>query len=352
MARRSLGKKDIIRKRLEIANSRSIKKKRVFNQFNRPKPEPQQTGEIEPLPKKVALSNGQVKKVNTQIRQALRKSTKTKSAMIIGGGSRFDRSAIRSGVYIPKKKYHRPFYTVYPSYEKKENVDFDVAICISSYNRYDKISQILKQLFEQESKYTFKVFVLNDGSTQKKREYDELVEKYPEIIYLKNRINGGKYNYWQTVTKLWLEVKEYDVHGLCQMDDDFVLCNNFVDNLMSRFFMKKEEDNGYMAFRYHLASFNDEKFTQHDNLQSVDGGTLFDTYFLEKIDYTIPQQKLNSAHDDSKIWNFLTKKIREFGMKVNFYDSSLVFHDGNFDSKLHPYIRKFKTIDTKKFIGD
>jgi hypothetical protein len=353
MARKTLGKKDIIRKRLEIANGNNIKRK-VQNVTSRGGRGEKRAGTIKPIDvNQVSLSKSQAKKINVQIQSALNKTSKNKTAVIIGGGSRFDRSEIRSGL-ARKKSIIPPNYKQFTEYEKKQVVDFDVAICISSFNRYDKVSKLVKQFFEQETRYTFKVFFMNDGSTQKKWQYTELKNKYPELIYLKNEKNGGKVDYWKTITNLWSSVKKYETHALCQIDDDFVLCYNFLDTIMDKFFEKKYEDNGYVAFQYHIYEFRtgNSKYRNKSNpinLQSLDGGVLYDIRFMEHIDYSIGQTYLDSNLDSSRVWTIVSDKLRLYGGKVYRFDKSLARHDGNEDSKLNPKIRKVMKMVTLNF---
>ena len=92
-------------------------------------------------------------------------------------------------------------------YERQEVVDFDVAICISSYERYYKIKSLLSEIFSQPSIYTYKVFVINDGSSQ--GGYKRLTEKFPEIEFIENEVNGGKEMYWNTVSRVWGLAKKY-----------------------------------------------------------------------------------------------------------------------------------------------
>ena len=69
----------------------------------------------------------------------------------------------------------------YGEYIKPENVDYDVLIYISSFNRYKNVKGLLTQLFTQKSKYTFKVILMNDGSEN--RWYNQFPTMFPEIIY-------------------------------------------------------------------------------------------------------------------------------------------------------------------------
>jgi hypothetical protein len=243
-------------------------------------------------------------------------------------------------------------------YSKKNNVDFDVAICISSFNRYDKVKRIVNQILQQESKYTFKIFIMNDGSTINIDEYNNLLIDFPEIVYLKNEVNGGKIKYWKTISDLWGKVKEYNTHALCQIDDDFILSNNFLNDLMDTFFNKKNENSSYLAFHFHTYYFlknnkiyNDSDGWNNENNQNLDGGVLYDISFIEMINYSIDETKLKSKVDSSRVWINVSNKLKLFGGRVYRFKESLAYHDGNEDSKLNPEVRKTNKMITRNFKG-
>ena len=160
----------------------------------------------------------QIKK-QIKARIEVRKQTKMgvrDKYMITGGRPRpiavdlVSRNEIRTG--IKRKDPIRYEIKDYGDYVKPESVDYDALIYISSYDRYEKLEQILNQLFSQETKYTFKVIVMNDGSTDKRYQY--LKNKFPEIIYLRNKVNGGKESYWKRVNSIFREVKKYETHEI------------------------------------------------------------------------------------------------------------------------------------------
>lgn len=239
---------------------------------------------------------------------------------------------------------------------KKKLVNFDIAICISSYDRYDKLCRIIDGIISQQTKYTYKIFIMNDGSTDER--YKNIKELYPDIEYIENEKNGGKFMYWDTITKLWSLVKKYETHTLCQIDDDFIICDDFINLLLDTFFVQKQKNNKYIAFHYHIYEFETNNFTNHKNIdhfwydennQSIDGGVLYDIDFIKSFDFTIDRQYPKSQLDSSRVWIFVSNKIREYNGKVYRFKYSLAFHDGNLDSKLNPEIRKNKKMITKYF---
>ena len=240
-------------------------------------------------------------------------------------------------------------------YIRNLNVDFDVVFCVSSYNRFDKLTRLLEQVYDQESKYKFKFILLNDGSTDIR--YNDLKYMYPDIIYLKNEVNGGKLYYWKTINKLWGEVSKLKTNAVIQLDDDFVLCNTFLDRLLDVYYNKKSENNHYMIINFHLYNFSRKKPIESwwfdENEVFVDGGMIIDTQFLELNNYALEMSKYTiTLKTSSFVWVWVKDKLIELGLKVYRTRKSLVWHDGNDDSKLHPNVRAEKRVYTKNFIDN
>lgn len=270
------------------------------------------------------------------------------------------RNEVRSNTKKKSKKVVNEWkpYEVkdYGVYEKPDNVDYDVMLYVSSYNRYAKVKRILDQLYNQPTKYSFKVVLMNDGSTQ--TEYKKIPEIYPDIIYLENEMNYGRNLYWKTKNKIFNEIKKYTTHAVIQIDDDFLLSKSFIDKLMIIFFNLKKIDNSYMGVRYHIPSFDKdvpldpEYFNEDKFFQAFDGGSMFDAQFLRLIDYRLGEVnpdifKLEFQH--SQVWSTLNDLVIKHGVKVFRTRVSFAYHDGNDDSKMHPVLRKLRNIHTKNF---
>lgn len=261
------------------------------------------------------------------------------------------RANLRKGIKVEKPE---PFID-YGEFKKRVDIEFDIVFCVSSYNRLKKMERILNQLFTQKTKYRFKFILMNDGSTEKR--YAGLKHKYPEIIYMKNRDSGGKVNYWKTINAMWHEAEKFSTYGIVQLDDDFILCDNFLDTLLDKFFEIKEESNDYMIFHFHLYNFDKDKplepFWFDENEIFVDGGMLLDVQFLEKMDYELDEiADRVTPKTSSFVWVRLKERLLEFRMKIYRHRNSLVWHDGNDDSKLHPNIRSKKRVYTKNYIDE
>ena len=158
--------------------------------------------------------------------------------------------------------------------------------------------------------------------------------------------------YWQTITTLFKKASEYDSYVVIQIDDDFFLCDKFIDRLIDKFFEGKKEDNKNVAIHYHLP-LSAGKRSYWGTSNGVDGGALFDVNFLSEINHTIEsismrRWKLN-AELSSGVWKQISNKIHYNSLLTYKLEHSLVEHDGNEDSKMNTTQRDRSPILTEKF---
>lgn len=265
----------------------------------------------------------------------------------------FIRTGIKKNNYLPNKPYEPYEIKDYGKYIKPKDVDYDTIIYISSYNRYEKLVNILNQLYSQKSDYSFKVIVMNDGSTDER--YLNLENEFSNTIHLKNVENGGVEFYLKTINSIFQEIKKYRTLSVIQIDDDFILCKNFINILMNKFLELKEENNIYMGIRYHIHSYVKDMIYREDyfditkKYQGFDGGSLYDIQFLQLFNYElIPQEEQYMWH----MWFVLNSLVKKLGVLVYTLRESLAFHNGNDDSKIHPESRKIKKLYTYNFIDN
>jgi hypothetical protein len=243
-------------------------------------------------------------------------------------------------------------------YNKKTFVDYDVMICIPSFDRYEKIFRLLNQFYKQPTNYTFKIILLNDGSNDEK--YDTLISEFNDIIYIKNETSNSKMNHWRCYNQMWNFLKNKNFHALLQLDDDFILSDNFLDTIMNLFFEKRSENYRYVIISPHL--WSNKEYSEHenwwtDNTYFIDGIALIDESIISLLNYELKPVDANvvcvdghSANAWSQIGD-LIKKIKYFVYRTNV---SLVYHDGNDNSKLHYNHRKKNNgkVYTQKYIGN
>jgi len=223
-----------------------------------------------------------------------------------------------------------------PGQKRLMDVDYDVIVCISSYNRFEKIDKLLSMFYEQKSKYSFKIILMNDGSDDVR--YETLKKKYPLLDYQKNAKNNGRRLYWYTVTQLWQRAKINTSNTLLMIDDDFLLCSGFLDTICDFYFWIKEENDNVAGIAPHLHSYlmGVEFMSWWYNAHSVDGICLFDRKFIESFDHKlepVSEAELHAvahAHGWSQLQNKILRENR-MAYKTRY---SLVYHDGNDESKM------------------
>jgi hypothetical protein len=237
------------------------------------------------------------------------------------------------------------------TYRKRVFVEYDTIICIPSFNRLDKVIKIITQIKKQNTKYTYKIIILDDGSDEN---YNNLIKLFPNIRLLKNEYNYGKKQYWLSITKLFSEASKYAAHTIIQIDDDFILCDGFIDKLLDKFFEIKYANDRYVAIYYHRPfglSLNNNRWGLGGNW--IDGGGLYDFDFLKSIEFSIDNISIkrwkNKDHLSSGVWLLISRYINNMNLLVYVMESSLAMHDGNNDSKMNPSIRKDNPIITENF---
>lgn len=317
--------KNIIKKRINIINNRETKITNKINYTPKQKPKLNKPKTIKIIDTRALINK------NKQI-QTPKGLTKHEV-----------RDFNRTGVYDN---------TFTQDYHKDTNVKYDVVILISSFNRYSKVKELLTQLYTQETKYSFKIVLLNDGSTYHK--YKSIKDFFPELEYLENKKNEGKYGYWRSINKLFDFSLKNKSHIILQIDDDYILCNNYLNIIADKFFEIKNLNNKNVAISYHRthATVPNQWGMRH----WVDGGTLFDYRFINRINFKIDEISSSrwTGNNDlsSGVWNQVSRKLEKNNLQVYNVEFSLVKHNGNEDSKMNKIQRDKSPITTWGFIDD
>jgi glycosyltransferase involved in cell wall biosynthesis len=235
------------------------------------------------------------------------------------------------------------------SFYRKKYVDYDAIIIISSYNRYDSLINILNQLDNEKTKYSVKIIVLNDGSTS---DYDLI--NYDNITVLNNEFNYGKKLYWKSINKLFNEASKYSSHCVIQIDDDFILTNNFITKSLNKFFYVKNISNKNVAIRYHTST-NDKKNENRWGFGNnwIDGGGIYDSNFLNLINNKIDEIPLKrwdiNPMISSGVWWKLSKFINDNDLSIFETTKSFAKHNGNAVSMMNNKLRINNPINTMNY---
>lgn len=310
-----VGKKFIIKKKIEIVNNKPRLVKENLNSSKRKKIN------VVPVVKK---NNVVVEKLDKKKERLLKRAGPSYNAFRIGE-------------------------QFLENYIKKTNNDYDIIICIGSFNRYEKVKRLIDQVYNQSTKYKFKLILYNDGSTDIK--YKLLSEIFPDIDYIFNEKNNGRNGYYETITSLFEKASQYNSHTICQIDDDYIICDNFIDTIMDLFFNLKEKDNKYVSIYYHKTS---KETNEKVDIYRVDGGVMFDYFFIKCLNFKVPRPN-SSEHVNiisSGVWRYISKQIAGNKLLSHRTEYSLVRHDGNEDSKMHSSHRKQAPIYSHNFKDD
>lgn len=305
-----VGKKFYIKKKIEIVNNKPKLIKENLNSNMRKK-----TNVILPVKK----SNVVVEKLDKKKERLLRRAGPSYNAFKIGDN-------------------------FLENYIKKSNNDYDIIICIGSFNRYEKVKRLIDQIYKQSTKYKFKIILCNDGSTDVK--YNLLSGIFPNIDYIFNEKNKGKDGYYDTITSLFKKASQYNSYTICQIDDDYIICDNFIDILMDLFFELKEKNNKYVSIYYHKTS---KEINEDVDTYRVDGGVMFDYFFIKCLNFQIIKPNIRQKSISSGVWRYISDQISGNKLLSHRTNYSLVKHDGNEDSKMHSIHRKEAPIYSHDF---
>jgi hypothetical protein len=248
-------------------------------------------------------------------------------------------------------KGRRRTYQYEPKINENTVLDYDIQIIIASKDRYDTLTKIIEDIFSQKTDYSFKMTILDDASEDKR--YLTLMDKYNDVLVIRNPEVNGKKKYWKTINNLFFETKKSISRCVLQMDDDFVVCDDFLNRLMGEYFKAKSENEKCCCVAYHLTQDHNKR--RWGLAHWVDGGGLYDYNFLDRLGFRIqeisPTRFKYKKTNSSGVWYQISHKIKRLGHTVYKPNESLVDHVGHEDSKMHPALRKKRQIKTINFNG-
>lgn len=256
-------------------------------------------------------------------------------------------------------------YPKYPStgvilYKYPDNLNFDkeldVVICIPSKDRYDLIIRLLNQFYTQLTNFKFQIILLNDGSSDTR--YLDLINIYPQLIYIHNEKSNNKLYHWYCYNQMWDVVRKLKTKFLLQMDDDFLLSDEFLNNIINIYHYSFIENEKVGAVSPHLWSFSKEQINENwwtDN-KIVDGIALIDINIIKISNYSLSPVNANVIKPGFSVgvWSQISYLIVKANRIINRTKNSLVYHCEFIESKLHGdyRINGNKLIYTKKYIGN
>ena len=214
----------------------------------------------------------------------------------------------------------------------------DLCFLIPSYNRYDKLVNLLNQI---NSYPNTKVIIFNDASTDDR--YMNIENTFRNVKVIHNVVNNGKDGYNNTIKTLFSEAEKTNNTYFALLADDFVLCQSFVKNL-SQFLNESDIVN--------IFSIRNEGWGRPG---WIDGAFACSKGGISLIKSLIPNMIKTSEGKSTGIWKNITNYFatsNKTKYRLTTLNYSLCQHDGNEDSKLHPKHRLKVPIVAHNFYDD
>lgn len=202
-----------------------------------------------------------------------------------------------------------------------------IGVIVFTYNRIDMLTRTLASLY-----YNVDDILILDDCSDYKLEGDNV---------LQNKVNGGKYNFWQQwqVAFDWVRLTDYDYYIF--MPDDFT--NMDCDRLLSTY---KELDKEYGSVVLNLINdgrvqewraFKPKHYDNYVNIGFTDCGFMTSRDVIQKLEFYIKPVSVEwfRVANSSGVGSQLTKRMSKAG--VNFFKpvKSFCYH-GEHDSVMHP----------------
>jgi hypothetical protein len=229
----------------------------------------------------------------------------------------------------------------------KHNIDikkdyYDFIVITSSYKRNEMLKGILEKITTQQTDYSYKIIVLNDGNNI--QEFNEIFNNFENITILHNEKNNGKFYYWKTITTLLKEVDKFNYKYLIQLDDDHDPVDTFLNKIHSHF-----KSNGEKSILKMVVNINyNQKRWGYSHW--VDGGSVYPKFVFDDIGYYINEINMNrwknNSHLGSGVWQQVSQRINSKKIKVFIADKSFANHLGYKDSVMNTEERKKNNLKT------
>lgn len=214
---------------------------------------------------------------------------------------------------------------------------YNYVFLIPSYDRYEKLTNLINQIKNIDN---YLVIVLDDGSTDIR--YNGLNITYEHIKVIKNEKNNGKDKFNLTIKSLLSEAIINDGDYFVLLADDLILCNNFtkiLDNHIQELYVIN-------ILSLYPTMWNINGW--------IDGAFVASKGGIETILNLIPENLKTNEGKSTGVWSTVTKKMANGRYKYTLknLNYSLVQHNGNDDSKLHPKFRLITPITVENFYDD
>ena len=211
---------------------------------------------------------------------------------------------------------------------------YDAVFVMSSFNRAEGVNAVINGIRQDRSELSHLIILLNDGSTT--GDYERFRHE-PDVLYLENPCNYGRKRYWESINRLFEAASGFSFRVLVQVDDDFVLCRNFLQEIT------RLSESGDGAVHYHIND-NPGDAGRWGLVHWVDGGCAFSYRVMKALNFrtepVAPCRWMRDPNASSGVWHNISNTLNRLGITVTKPDYSMAVHRGNHDSKMNSALRK------------
>lgn len=231
------------------------------------------------------------------------------------------------------------------------NEVLDFCIIITTYNRPQMLYNLLKDIQSKKNDFKVKIFVFNDGSTEK---YD--LSGF-DVVHLKFFPNRGKKKYWEIIDKTFKLIKTIKSNYYIYLPDDINLIDNFFNETIRVY--NKIEDSKKICLniltdgrvdRTNWTNFNSIHYDEYIKTQWNDLCFIAKEDFFSTLNYTINPIPLSrwqkNPNLSSGVGQQISLNLHNLGLNMYHTKKSFVFH-GTHESKMNKVERHINTLITK-----
>ena len=231
------------------------------------------------------------------------------------------------------------------------NQQFDFCVIISTFNRPQMLSELLKNIESEKKNYKVLVVVFDDNSSEK---YD--LSQF-DLKKITMNPNMGKRKYYVLINASFSYIKNINSKYFIYLPDDIKLVNNFFDET------KRIYESIDHPKKICLSILTDErvKRTNWTNFKSIDFGEYYQTQwndlcfiaekkFFDVLNYRlnkIPQTRWNTNPNlSSGVGQQISIRLNKNGYNMYHTKKSMVHH-GSHESKMNKLERTKVSLLTK-----
>jgi GT2 family glycosyltransferase len=223
---------------------------------------------------------------------------------------------------------------------------YDFIIITSTYQRNEMLKSILEEINSQETDFSYKIIVLNDGNNVE--EFNTYFSEVENVKILHNNKNNGKYEYWKSIDTLFKEANKYNFKYLIQLDDDSYPVQNFLNTVVEFFNKNNNTILKLMVTENHNFNSKMEVNKKWGMNHWVDGGTAYPKIIFDTIGYRIneiPKSRWYKAEWlGSGVWEQVSKRFNKHNFKTYNPPKSYLNHLGYKDSIMNSEERKKRNL--------